>query len=341
MPLDLRFYDWHPGLTLGKLAPGASFSVSDPALQDQEVIGVGAASDASAGELAFFEGKLFDPSRLGSRDAFYLFHPKIAEAATEAGYHVLVADRPRLSFVRAARQLASPKPWPSGADWVHPDAVIEPGVVIGVGAVIGPDVHVGRGTQIGPGSVIGAGVKIGRDARIGAKVTIQCALIGDRVTILSGTCVGEAGFGTVAGADGAEDMPQLGRVIIQDDVTIGSNCCVDRGAFRDTVIGERTKIDNLSQIGHNVVIGRNVLMAAYAGLSGTVEVGDGAVFGGRVAVADHLTVGAGAKLAAGAAVMKDVPAGETWGGFPAKPFLRWMRETAWLQNQIKSKRKDD
>jgi len=119
-------------------------------------------------------------------------------------------------------------------------------------------------------------------------------------------------------------------VILHDGVTIGANSCVDRGAWDDTVIGENTKIDNLVQIAHNVVIGRNCLLAAHTGISGSVTIGDGCLFGGRVSVADHITIGPGARIAAAAGLMKDVPAGESWGGIPAAPVRTWLRQIAWL-----------
>ncbi len=145
--------------------------------------------------------------------------------------------------------------------------------------------------------------------------------------------IGEAGFGIAGGQGGALDIPQLGRVILQDGVTLGACCCVDRGAWDDTVIGENTKLDNLVQIGHNTRLGRNCLAAAHTGISGSVIAGDGVRFGGRVGVADHMTIGDGATLMANAGVMNSVPAGEVWGGFPAVPSRRWLRQVVWLAKQ--------
>ncbi len=132
-------------------------------------------------------------------------------------------------------------------------------------------------------------------------------------------------------------MPQLGRVIVQDGVTVGANSCIDRGAYDDTVIGENTKIDNLVMIAHNCVIGRNCLIAAHAGISGSVTVGDGVIFGGKAGIGDHIAIGAGARVAAGAGVLADIPAGETWSGYPAKPIRQFLRETVWVSKQASGK----
>ena len=126
------------------------------------------------------------------------------------------------------------------------------------------------------------------------------------------------------------DIPQLGRAILQDNVTIGANSCVDRGAWDDTVIGENSKLDNLVHVAHNVRMGRNCRLAAYTGISGSVVIGDGAIFGGKAGVADQLTIGEGAAIGASASVFKSVPAGEVWTGFPARPMRRWLREQAVL-----------
>ncbi len=168
--------------------------------------------------------------------------------------------------------------------------------------------------MIGANAVVGPGTRIGRHGSIGAGCTIVCALIGDRVVVHSGARIGQDGFGFAMGARGHLKVPQIGRVIIQDDVEIGAGATIDRGANRDTVIGEGTKIDNLVQIGHNVVIGRHCILVAQSGVSGSTVIEDFAALGGQAGIAGHLHLGAGAQIAADAGLMNDVPAGERWGG---------------------------
>jgi UDP-3-O-[3-hydroxymyristoyl] glucosamine N-acyltransferase len=214
---------------------------------------------------------------------------------------------------------------------VHPTARLESGVTIDPGAVIGPRAEIGTGTVIGAGTVVGPNVHIGRDCAIAPNVSIIHALIGDRVIIHPGCRIGQDGFGYLMGAAGHLKVPQIGRVIIQDDVEIGANTTIDRGAMSDTVIGEGTKIDNLVQIAHNVLIGRHCVLASQTGISGSAVIGDNVMMGGQVGIADHVTIGAGAALGAKAGVMHDVPAGARWVGAPAKPVKQFFREIAALE----------
>jgi UDP-3-O-[3-hydroxymyristoyl] glucosamine N-acyltransferase len=208
---------------------------------------------------------------------------------------------------------------------------LDAAAVLEAGAVIGPGVAIGSGTIVAPTAVIGKLCQIGRDCYVGPGVVVQTTLAGNRVIIHPGAKIGQDGFGFAAGASGPERIPQIGRVVIQDNVEIGANSTVDRGAMADTVIGENTKIDNLVQIAHNVRIGRNCLIAGLVGISGSVTVGDNVIMGGGVGIADHLTIGDRAQLAAGSGFMNNVPAGEVWAGYPAEPMGKMLRNVATLR----------
>lgn len=220
--------------------------------------------------------------------------------------------------------------------YISTDAQLEDNVVVEAGAVIGANVAIGSGTYIGPNATIAANCQIGRNCSIGPSTSMQYCLLGDDVIIHTGARIGQDGFGFVPSANGLNKMPQLGRVIIQNNVEIGANTTVDRGTLDDTVIGEGTKIDNLVQIGHNVVIGRNCAIAAFTGMSGSSIIGDGCLIGGRVGIADHITIGSGVQLAATSSVMNDIPDGEKWAGTPAQPFKAFFREQATLRRMAKN-----
>lgn len=324
--IDPRFYEALGPVTVRALAPSGEIGGD----ADLEVTGVASAEQARPGDLCYFIAKGKNPPPLATAPAACVINPAHAHLAPNAGALIL-SERPRALFARLVPSLVRPRAL--GTEQIDPSAKLEEGVFIGFGAVIGPGAQIGAGAHIGANAVIGPGVAIGRRSRIGARASIAFALIGDDVNVLAGAVIGEAGFGIAGDASGPVDVPHLGRVIIQDRVTIGANTCIDRGVFADTVIGEDTKIDNLCHLAHNCQIGRGVLIAGFAGISGSTVVADGVTMGGRVGIADHRTIGKGATLAGAAAVFQDVPAGEVWGGFPAKPLRKWLREAAWLSRR--------
>ncbi|MBX3478597.1 MAG: UDP-3-O-(3-hydroxymyristoyl)glucosamine N-acyltransferase [Brevundimonas sp.] len=329
---DARFFEALPPLTVAEIAQRVGGRVARGG--ERQIAHVAPLSDADGGAIAFVADRKFAASLAETRAGCVIVGPKILDQAP-AEAAVVVSDEPQAAWARAAELLH--RPWLLDRAIDIKEAAEDSSVVIEPGAVLAPGVRIGRGSRIGAGAIIGPGVQIGRDCRIGALTSIGFALIGDRVRILAGARIGEAGFGAAWSSQGPIDIPQLGRVVIQDGVSIGANTCIDRGAYGDTVIGENSKIDNLVHIAHNCVIGRNALMAAFTGLAGTVTVGDNVMFGGRAGIGDHLSIGQGARIAAGAGVLADVPAGETWSGYPAKPIRQSLREAVWLAKQAAGK----
>ncbi len=223
---------------------------------------------------------------------------------------------------------------------IDASARVHPTAVIGVGARIGAFVSVGKDAVIGARTVLFDGVRIYHGSRVGddcvlhANVVVrERCTIGHRVILASGVAIGTDGFGYRPSADGKgiSKIPHIGTVSIEDDVELGANTCVDRGKFGATRVGAGTKIDNVCQIGHNVEIGRCVVISGLTGIAGSTRVGDGCRIGGGVGIADHLVIGRGASLAARSGVLSDVPDGVTWGGVPAQDFRKTLREYALIR----------
>lgn len=243
-------------------------------------------------------------------------------------------SRPQAAFGRLVRLF---HPEPERRTGIAPTAVVEPGARLGEDVALGPYAVVEAGAEVGEGTRVGSHTVVGRGARVGQACVIEssCSILGpvrmgDRVRVLSGARLGTEGFGYAEETGGAVHIPQVGGVRIGDDVEIGANVTVDRGALGDTVIGARTKIDNLVHIGHNVRIGEDCMIVAQVGIAGSSEIGHRVQLGGQAGIAGHLTIGDGARVAAQAGVIGDVPSGATYSGYPARPHSDAMRASAAL-----------
>ena len=311
-----------------------------------EIAGIASASTGGEGMLVYVEGRRNARLAEQVRAAAVLCTADIAGRVAE-GTAVLVTARPQAAFAQIGRLLypaaASPAALTnetgiSACAHVDPTARLEAGVTVEAGAVIGPLAAIGSGTVVAPNAVVGRLCQVGRNCYVGPSASLQHTLMGDRVIVHAGAQIGQDGFGFVAGPRGPERIPQIGRVVIQDDVEIGSNTTIDRGAMTDTIIGEGTKIDNLVQIAHNVSVGRGCLIAGHCGISGSVKIGDQAMLGGGVGIADHVVVGERAQIAAASGVMNDIPSSERWAGAPAVPMRDFFRQVAAVQALAKSRK---
>jgi len=334
---DSRFYEDKGPVSAASIADRVGGRLSGRGEADVR-LAASLDTDDLAGALVFVAER-GDAEALGDRRAAaILVKPSVADLVSGAADAVIEVDDPRLAFARALPALHVEKPDAYGDAGVHPTADVAPDAVVHPGAFVGADAVVGPGCVIDPGAVVGRGVVLGARVRIGAGASVFAALVGDDCRIFAGARIGEAGFGFAPTEGGLLRIPQIGRVVIGDQVEIGANATVDRGALGDTTIGFGTKIDNLVQVGHNCRIGRFCILAGMAGVSGSTVLGDGVMLGGQAGVADHLTLGDGARLAANAGLMHDMPPGETWCGAPARPIKTFMRETVAVSRLVKKKK---
>lgn len=332
------FFPHSPGFSLQALAEATGATLRDPVHAGRNVRGVAPLENAGEGDVAFLDNAAYAKFASETRATACFIAPKFADRLAP-GCGALVTNEPYRAFAKAAALLfpAAARPQSlfgatgiSPGAFIHPDARLEPGVVVDPGVVIGPGAEIGRGTLVAAQAVIGPGVRIGRDCAIGPHASVMHALIGNKVIIHPGARIGQDGFGFAMGPAGHLKVPQIGRVILQDGVDIGANTTIDRGANRDTVIGEGTKIDNLVQIGHNVIIGRHCVIVGQVGISGSSVLEDYVVLGGQVGIAGHLRIGMAAQIGAKSGVMTDIPSGAKFIGIPAKPAKQHFREVAIL-----------
>lgn len=312
-----------------------------------EVSSVASIQSASHADLVFVEDEKHLAEALRSPAGAVI----AGEFAASVGCDrpLLVSDHPKLAFARAARFLREPlSPEGNGRqESVHPTAVVdssvvlEPGVLVAERAVVGKHAQIGQNTRIGAGCALGAGVKIGRDCEIYPNVTMYPGTtLGDRVIVHAGAVLGSDGFGYVRDRKTGhyENFPQVGRLVIEDDVEIGANATIDRGALDETRIRRGTKIDNLVHIGHNCQIGEDVVIAAQTGLSGSIVIENGVVLGGQVGIGEHARIEAGVMLGGQGGVLPNKVLrgkGVAFWGTPAQPLREYLKQLATLARLAK------
>ena len=336
---DPRFFAAAGPFTLAEIAEAAGALLAagaDPATRLSDVAPLG---QATREHLSFLDNRKYVDAFAACRAGACIASAALAHRAP-ADVAVLTSDAPYKSYALAAALF---HPAPAPVPGVHPAAVVDPAAVLAdgcrvePGAVIGAGARIGARCLIGANATIGPAVEIGDDTRIGAGASLSHCLIGARVSIYPGVRIGQEGFGVAIDPSGHVKVPQLGRVLVEDDVEIGANTTIDRGAGPDTVIGQGCWIDNLVQIAHNVRVGRGCAIAAQAGLAGSVRVGDFVLIAGQVGVTGHNTVGDGARIAGQAGVIRDIEPGGTYGGTPAVPIRQWHRQSAHLARLAQSK----
>lgn len=334
---DPRFYAASGPFTLAEIAAAAAARLpagADPSTRLHDVAPLGA---ATARHLSFLDNRKYLDAFVATGAGACIAPGALAHRAPP-GTTVLASDAPYKAYARAAalfHPVAAPEPG------VHPAAVVDPAALLAedcrieAGAVIAADARIGARCLVGANATVGSGVEIGDETRIGAGASLSHCLVGARVTIYPGARIGQDGFGFAPDPQGHVKIPQLGRVVIGDDVEIGANTTIDRGSGPDTVVGQGCRIDNLVQIAHNVRIGRGCVIVAQSGIAGSTAVGDFVQVGGQAGLVGHLTIGAGARIAGQSGVIRDIEPGATYGGTPAVPIRSWHRQTAALARLAK------
>ena len=336
---DPRFFQVAGPFTLGALAgiAGAEIGAGDPEAVFSDVAPL---ATAGPGDVSFLDNPSYAEAFSRSKAGACIVASDL-KAQPPSGMALLVAKDPYRGYALTARAF-----YPDGvsggtvAAGAHVDASarLGEGCRVEPGAVIGPHAEIGPRSVIGANAVIGPGVRLGADCVIAPSVSIRYSLLGDRVRIYAGARLGEDGFGYASDASGHLHIPQLGRVLVGNDVEVGANSTIDRGSGPDTVIGDGCIIDNLVQIGHNVRLGKCCVIVAHVGISGSTTLGDYVVIGGQAGIAGHITVGTGVKIGAQAGVMTDVPAGSTVIGSPAMPHKEFWRQYAALKRLATTKK---
>jgi UDP-3-O-[3-hydroxymyristoyl] glucosamine N-acyltransferase len=339
---DPRFFEKADTFTLGQLVDLSKAEVSAGADLGLTLVDTAPLDRAEAGHVTCFHNTKYTDQLKATKASVVIIHPDHADKAPASAVLLLTKQPYRVFGKIAVAFYPTVQPYKGvcSSAYVDPSASLGEDVSIGPFAVISANVTIGARTRIGPHCVIEAGVAIGEDCSFDSHISMSHSIVGNRVHIKPGARIGQSGFGFHMDEHGHFPIPQLGRVLVGDDVEIGANTTIDRGAEPDTIIGRGSRIDNLVQLGHNVQLGDNCVIVAQVGISGSTKLGKFVIAAGQVGVAGHLSIGDGAKIAAKSGVMRNIKPGETVGGCPAMPVKDWHRQTVAISKLTKGQTND-
>jgi UDP-3-O-[3-hydroxymyristoyl] glucosamine N-acyltransferase len=340
---DPRFFD-----CAGPFSASAIAALTDGTCTGEEATifkDITSLETAQADSVSFFTNPKLSQSLRDTKAGAVLIAPA-HQALCPPHVQAIICDNPYRAMAQLAQAFyplaAQGRPMPGERQeghLVHPRASLGKNLLLGLGAMIGPDAVLGDNCVIGAGAIIGHGVILGHDCVIGAHVSLGFCMLGNRVIVQSGARLGSDGFGFAPGQAHIK-IPQLGRVILQDDVEIGANCTIDRGALGDTTIGEGTKLDNLVHIAHNVELGRHCFLAAESGIAGSTKVGDYVQMGGQSGLGGHIEVGSHSVIGGKSLVVKSIPEKSSVSGSPARPRVEMYRDQAFVSRLRREADKD-
>lgn len=337
---DARFFARRGPHSLATVAKAALGVAPD---LDLLLTGIAPLHSAQPDEVSFLDNRRYASLLEHTEAGAVIVHPDMLARVPKSTV-AIVTKNPYEGWARTAKlfhpaDLVAPSIHPT--TFVDEHAHVDPTAEVGAFCTIEAGAEIGAGSKLGSYVSVGPGVVVGQDCRIGAHASLSHTFLGARVYIYPGARIGQEGFSFASTDCGFLTVPQLGRVIIEDDVEVGANSCVDRGSVQDTVIGAGTRLDNLVQIGHNVRLGRYCVVVAQVGIAGSTVVDDFVQIGGQAAIAGHLKIGQGAKIGAQAGVIADVPPGAAVLGSPAQPRVQFFRQTALLKRIASQPRKKD
>jgi UDP-3-O-[3-hydroxymyristoyl] glucosamine N-acyltransferase len=331
---DARFFARSGPHALADIASAAAGTA--PAVE-RMFAGIAPLQSAGQGEVSFLDNRRYAAALEQTMAGAVIVHPQMQARVPGSTIAIVTTS----TYEAWARVAALFHPVPPPRPGIHPSALVAPDAQVDASAEIGPYTVIEARAEIGPGCRIGSfvsigtGVTLGRDCRVGAHASLSHALLGARVYIYPGARIGQEGFSFAATKEGFLSIPQLGRVIVEDDVEVGANTTIDRGSTRDTIIGAGTRLDNLVQIGHNVRLGRCCVIVAQVGIAGSTILEDFVQVGGQAAMAGHLRIGQGSQIGAQAGVIADVAAGSVLLGSPAQPRKEFFRQVATLKRMTR------